>query len=201
MEIRKSEESPLFRLFSVEGFMAEEEVSKTFERPLECGECKRPVKVLYTEIVGKNITKTAMCEDCPVLRHKLHGQAIVSNQLIEGLTSLCCGGCGLTLDEVRMGSELGCPLCYEIFSDEIIHELSQIERIPPKYLGPKKPGSLHVGRSPGEQQAIDPSLKLLTLQQTLHETLSREDYEQAAWLRDQIKALEDQTRKEQTHGT
>jgi protein arginine kinase activator len=178
--------------------MAEEETSKTFERPLECGECKRPIKVLYTEIVGKTVTRTAMCEECPVLRNKLHGQSIPTKQPQEGPAALCCGGCGLTLDEVRMGSELGCPLCYEIFAEEIFHELSQIERLPPKYLGQKRPGILHAGRSPGEHQAIDPSLKLLTLQQALHDTLRREDYEQAAWLRDQIKALEDQSRKEQT---
>ena len=32
-------------------------------------------------------------------------------------------------------------------------------------------------------------MQLVALHQALHETLSREDYEQAAWLRDQIKAL------------
>ena len=46
-----------------------------------------------------------------------------------------------------------------------------------------------MGRTPGQAVAINPSLKLLALHQALNETLSREDYEQAAWLRDQIKAL------------
>ena len=108
--------------------------------------------------------------------------------------SLVCGGCGLTLDEVKMGSPLGCPLCYEIFGDEVVHELVQLERLPPKFGHQKKGESLHVGRSPGQQQQIDPSLKLLSLQQALHETLGREDYEQAALLRDQIREIEEKSK-------
>ncbi len=46
-----------------------------------------------------------------------------------------------------------------------------------------------MGRAPGEKIEISPSLKLIALNEALSETLSREDYEQAAWLRDQIKKL------------
>ena len=45
------------------------------ERPLECcGECRRPIQVIYTEIVGKTITRFAMCGECPVLDQRLHGK-------------------------------------------------------------------------------------------------------------------------------
>jgi len=161
------------------------------ERPLECSECRKPIKVAYTEVIGKNITKVGMCAECPLLQKKLRGSSAILSQESETATSLCCGSCGLSLEEVKMGASLGCPLCYEIFSDEIFHELSTLETIPPKYLLQKKSSLIHTGRTPGKQQEIDPSLKLLTLQQALHETLQREDYEQAAWLRDQIKTLED----------
>ena len=43
------------------------------ERPVECGQCKKPVKVLYKEIVGESKTCTEMCADCPILQEKLHG--------------------------------------------------------------------------------------------------------------------------------
>ena len=115
---------------------------------------------------------------------------------------MVCGGCGLTLDEMKMGAPLGCPLCYDIYSEEIVRELAQLERIPVKAVFQKRGEPLHKGKTPGQPHEIDPSLKLLALQQALHETLGREDYEQAAMLRDQIRKIEEQTKgkEEKEHG-
>jgi len=169
----------------------EEKRPQDLERPLECCQCRRPIEVCYTESVGQQITRFGMCKECPVLMAKLYGQKE------EGPSSatLCCGSCGITFDEVRMGAQLGCPLCYEIFSDEIVHELVLLEKIPPKLGVSRKSGPIHCGRVPGQVQEIDPSMKVLELQQVLHETLKREDYEQAARLRDQIRAIEQTRRK------
>ncbi len=41
-------------------------------------------------------------------------------------------------------------------------------------------------------QEINPSLRILALNEALNEMLKSEKYEQAAWLRDQIKALTDE---------
>ena len=43
------------------------------ERPLDCTECKKPIAVLYTEIVGNRMTRTSMCADCPHLERRLYG--------------------------------------------------------------------------------------------------------------------------------
>ena len=166
------------------------------DRPLECGgECRRPITTIYTEIVGKNITKMAMCAECPVLRQRLHGGGAIQRTPNGAPTDLACGGCGLTLDEVKMGAPLGCPLCYDIFCDEVLRELVQLERIPAKYAVQRKGEPLHIGRTREQHQEIDPSLKLLALQQALHETLGKENYEQAALLRDQIKEIEEKTKE------
>jgi protein arginine kinase activator len=100
---------------------------------------------------------------------------------------LCCGQCGTTLESVRLGSPLGCPECYEIFSDILILEMQKHE----KGASPKSAPPLHIGRAPGEDTKAKPALRLLALNEALSETLNREDYEQAAWLRDQIKVLSD----------
>jgi protein arginine kinase activator len=174
------------------------------ERPIECsGECRRPIHIIYTEVVGKSVTRCAMCDECPVLRQKMHGGGTIVQQTPgEAPAELVCGGCGLTLDEVKVGANLGCPLCYDVFGEEIFRELVQLERVPPKFALLTKAPPLHLGRTPGQQHDIDPSLKLLDLQQTLHETLGREDYEQAAKLRDQIRKIEEQSKgvKEKEHG-
>lgn len=163
------------------------------ERPIECTECKRPIAVWYTEIVGTTISQTSMCAECPVLQRKLHGQTGVTELgHVPGETSLACGECGTTLDALRVGNPLGCSNCYEVFDDIIVSELISLDKLPQRMMANKKNAPFHIGRGPGEIREISPSVRLLALNEALSETLKREDYEQAAWLRDQIKALTDE---------
>lgn len=157
------------------------------ERHLECSECKKPIAICYTEIVGKVMYRVVMCDECPLLRQRLYGFATPTEEV--GAAGLCCGICGLRADEIRMGALLGCSLCYEIFEEIIIHELLAAGRVPQKTTLMKKGESLHAGRILGAQLEENVSKKLLALHEALNETISREDYEQAAWLRDEIKAL------------
>lgn len=169
------------------------------DRPLECGECKKVITVVYTEIVGGTITRTSMCADCPELQRRLYG--VSSAEHIYNQTghdaSLGCGNCGTTLEEVKRGHRLGCMECYEVFNDLLVSELLAANRISPRVLGTKKSMPIHMGRAPGESLAINPSSRLLALNEALRETLNREDYEQAAWLRDQIRALTENGEKEE----
>lgn len=158
------------------------------DRPMECTECKKPIAVHYTEIMGGNMIHTMMCNDCPILQQKLKGSGSLHTQL-EGETDLCCGNCGTTLESVRMGNALGCSTCYEVFGDILLPELLASNKISPRITPTKRSIPIHIGRSKGEAPEINPSLRLLALNEALNETLKREDYEQAAWLRDQIKAL------------
>ena len=171
------------------------------DRPLECGECKKPVVIRYTEIVGDTITHTSMCADCPELQRRLHGTA--PRELVANLTGspagLECGNCGTTLEEVKRGHRLGCPNCYTVFDHILLQELQAAHRLPGRIAPAKKGAPIHIGRSPGESVVISPSSRLLALNEALKETLSREDYEQAASLRDQIKELtESEHLKEQS---
>lgn len=158
------------------------------DRPLECSDCKKPIAVRYTEVVGNTITHTVMCADCPHLEHRLHG--IPARELAEqGGGSLCCGNCGTTLQSVRTGSLLGCSDCYEVFGDVILSDLIAMGKVSSKYSSARKSTPIHIGRGTGEVKEIKPSVRLLALNEALDETLQREDYEQAAWLRDQIKQI------------
>lgn len=164
------------------------------ERPVECGHCRKPVKVIYKEIVGKTILTTEMCADCPVLQQKLHGESVGVPSGEAGDTGLCCGNCLTTLESVKTGNPLGCSQCYSVFSDLIITQLTQSNTIPStlkKNLTIKRGQPLHMGKSPDKAVSIAASSRLLALNEALNEALKKENYEQAAWLRDQIKALTD----------
>lgn len=165
------------------------EGEEQFERPIECSECKRSIAVHYTEIVGNTISHVYMCNECPILRHRLHGTPHIEHTGAHSSaeTGLACGNCGTTLDAIRLGTPLGCNVCYEVFDGIILPEMLAAHKLPPRITNGKK--SAHRGRSPGEIQEISPSLRLLALNEALNEMLKTEDYEQAALLRDQIKAL------------
>jgi protein arginine kinase activator len=165
------------------------------ERHIECSECKRPIVTCYTEVVGKTVYRLSMCAICPVLKNRLHGTPLHEPSLVGVSTSeLCCGNCGTTAGAIRMGSLVGCGTCYEIFENLLIQELSAAERALYKVQGAKRPAPLHLGKVPGQPLHMNPAQHLLSLHQALGETLRREDYEQAAWLRDQIKALTEETK-------
>lgn len=170
------------------------------DRPLECSECKKPIAVRYIEIVGNNITQTSMCADCPELQRRLYGtnpSELVANQVVEA--GLECGNCGTTLEDVRRGHSLGCAECYTVFGDVLLIEMQAAGRLPTRIFPLKKTGPIHIGRSPGERLTINFSSRLLALNEALKETLKHEDYEQAAWLRDQIRALTEDEEQNKRH--
>lgn len=171
------------------------------DRPLECSECRKPIAVRYIEIVGHNMTQTSMCADCPELQRRLYGtnpKELIANQVADA--GLECGNCGTTLEDVRRGHFLGCAECYNVFGDVLLMELKASNRLSQRLFPLKKSGPIHIGRSPGERLTINLASRLLALNEALKETLKREDYEQAAWLRDQIKALtEDEDKIKREH--
>ena len=99
--------------------------------------------------------------------------------------------CQTTLENVFMGYPLGCRECYSIFEHIILKELIKTGKVP-KQLIPKdtiKNVALHVGKSPYVAKDDLTIKKIGSLHEALNEALKKENYEQAAWLRDQINTL------------
>ncbi|MES2345247.1 MAG: UvrB/UvrC motif-containing protein [Chlamydiota bacterium] len=167
------------------------------DRPVECSHCKKSIKTNYKEIVGRQVICTGMCADCPVLERRLHGELPHYDQqtkTLENETSLYCSNCHTSLDAVKMGDPLGCSECYSVFGDLLAQELTTQGKIPSrlqKTFRGKKTTSIHAGKSPTQEMSIPGTARLATLNEALGDALKQENYEQAAWLRDQIKALKE----------
>lgn len=174
------------------------------ERPVECSQCKKPSKVIYKEIVGNTINCTQMCSDCPILEQKLHGvppKSSVAEAPSEAEAHLYCGTCHTSLNEVKMGNPLGCMECYSVFGDVLISQLIEENKIPlhlKKGLNLRKNQPIHIGKSPGKPVIMPSAGQLIALNEALNEAVKKENFEEAAWIRDQIKALKE---KKEENGT
>jgi protein arginine kinase activator len=95
-------------------------------------------------------------------------------------SALTCPDCGLSLTEFRAKGRLGCARCYEVFAEHVGPLLERIHS-----------ASAHKGRLPHraaekEQRAT----RLAELKRRLDEAVRSEDYEAAATIRDELRALE-----------
>ena len=92
-----------------------------------------------------------------------------------------CPHCGITYAEFRARGRLGCPNDYEIFLEELQPLLERIHH----------GGSQHVGKSPATSGGrSEADRELIELRRALAEAVQREQYEEAARIRDRIREIE-----------
>jgi protein arginine kinase activator len=100
---------------------------------------------------------------------------IVANvgELVGELAEMSCPDCGIKFMEFRAGGRLGCPQDYWVFSKGL---LSLLQR----YHGTTR----HVGKTARRREGAMERLRLRT---RLREAIAREEYEEAARLRDLLR--------------
>lgn len=167
--------------------MSNESFSENFDRPIECSGCQNPIGTYYTQVVDESIKKHCMCNECPILQEKLfHASKETASLTSAQPSKLCCGRCGMTLEDIFQSRRLGCAECYSVFEDVLIKELVKDQIIPKEMANAP---TFHTGSSPGENVELGSSVQLLALNEALIDMVEKEEYEQAARIRDQINEL------------
>lgn len=169
-----------------------------------CRECnQRPATLHFTKIVNGEKAEIHLCEKCAHEKGDMFmfsaGPGFSINNLLAGLLNINdelpdskqspfkheeviqCDRCSMTLQQFIKVGRFGCAHCYEVFQDQLnpilrrLHSgnLSHGGKIP-KRIG----GNLHVRKN------------IETLKQTLKDLISREEFEDAAHVRDEIRSLE-----------
>ena len=156
------------------------------ERPIECNQCKKTLTVQYKEIAHGTITTTKMCSDCPVLQKKLHGCSSDELSQPDFDKHLECHNCHTSYEEITAGTALGCEQCYAVFEGAVLHFLKSHELIAP-HMGP----ALHLGPTSDGKSEVGSFQQVMELNDELNKALAQENYEEAAWLRDQIKTMKE----------
>lgn len=172
--------------------MSELESSESFT----CYLCHQPATVCFVEINQDSHTQYYLCSHCPYPTpyYSKHKEVFCIGGDRQPI-SLVCGHCkmGWCLQD---NPSMGCHLCYTSFRTQLISLLIQHDAISSSFaLDCSHQEVFHIGRHPGTSAIMNPFMQLIALNEALQDTLAREDYEQAASIRDQIKHLKDQ----QTH--
>lgn len=172
-----------------------------------CDRCqKRDAKILYTEIINGIKKEQHLCEECatdytsfqmekPLLNSELTLGDLLSTLLDtyssvdkkmsgEPLPSITCKHCGITYDEFIQKGRFGCTHCYQDFHEQLGKTFKGIQG-----------SDIHIGKRPKDFVAA--SLDRVAIGFTeiekfalkLQEAIEKEEFEEAARLRDLIKQM------------
>lgn len=165
---------------------------------MQCEKCKKAkATVFLTQIVNGTMQKVDLCEKCAkemgvtdaggfsladmLLNMETHE---ILQPILKPEREKVCPACGYTEENLRKTGKLGCDHCYEIFSDFLKGILPEFHKT-----------IQHRGKSPARQmQGVAQQQKLEDLEKELNAAIKGEKFEEAAWLRDQIKALHSQVK-------
>lgn len=166
-----------------------------------CGKCKQREATVH--IVRMNGKDKVQMDLCPVCAEKYYGKlkdkmvfsqdgsallkAILANpqQFGSMFTGAAddkrCPVCRTTGKIIRKTGLAGCPECYKVFAEELQPIIEKVQK-----------AGEHCGYVPeGMLESLEKKRTLQELQQEIAELIEREEYEEAAVVRDKIRALED----------
>ncbi|MBP2655264.1 MAG: UvrB/UvrC protein [Firmicutes bacterium] len=161
-----------------------------------CDDCKeRPVSVHITKINNNQKTEKHLCEQCAQkygeiqfsTDNQFSVQDFLKGMFNHSFTNVPqyreethCPNCGMTYSDFSRNGKIGCGECYAAYGERLEPLLRRIHGT-----------STHTGKIPkrsGGKLALKQRLK--QLKQELEQCVGREEYEQAAKVRDEIKAID-----------
>lgn len=157
-----------------------------------CQFCKvKEATVHVTEIADNKVKKVDACAACAkeknyndptafaLADHLLGlGASQKMEEAAEAVGTLSCDQCGYTQADFKKSGRLGCARCYEVFSDGLDSVLKTMHK-----------DTRHRGKVPASiQKVLSTSQLMQRLARELQEAIGREDFENAARIRDEIKA-------------
>lgn len=163
-----------------------------------CSICqKNEAKVHLTQIVDDKMQKVDLCEECSKAKGVTDPAGFSLADLLLGLGAapeavetkpvakpgeLACPVCGLAQSDFKKSGRFGCPQCYSTFAEALPAMLKTMHR-----------GLRHCGKVPASfRPKREPTDQIKQLSRRLEKAIEAENFEEAAQLRDQIRALKQQ---------
>ena len=166
-----------------------------------CNVCgKNQATVHLTEIIDDQITELHICEECAQKKGAQMESHFGLSDLLAGLADmgsqfnnktkteikLKCPKCGLTYEDFKKVGRLGCGECYTAFKETLVPLLKRIHG-----------STQHFGKSPMKvAKTVKAKNELQELKEKLQKAIQKEEFEEAAKLRDKVRELEKKSSKE-----
>lgn len=162
---------------------------------MHCDHCGEQEAVIHlTQIVDNEMSTFHLCETCAAEKGLEPGVASANVPLTDFIAQMGktlptetieaageCSYCGLTPDDFKRTGRLGCSHCYVTFEPHLRKLMRRLHG-----------GTQHVGKVylPPDPSEADREHRLVGLRRKLDRAIETEDFERAAQIRDQIRALE-----------
>ncbi len=163
-----------------------------------CEYCNiKPATVIIKQDVGGEIKTIHVCKDCAAAIGVTFEENADSSDTMDEMDSffasmfsnkkktassgatLTCDFCGMTLRELQKTGKVGCANCYTVFADTMDDAIRHIHA-----------SNKHHGKVPSRVDGVmSITRKIEALKSKLNVAVQNEEYEEAARLRDEIKAL------------
>lgn len=159
-----------------------------------CQNCKKQEATTHIKrIVNGESTEAHLCADCAKSLGYSNAFSDFGFGFSDMLSSLFepaavgrlsnsvlrCEKCGCSFNDIVKSGKVGCADCYETFYDKL---MPSVERIHGR--------TQHEGKIPNGSPVQKKNSRIDELREQLQNAVNLQDYETAASLRDQIKALE-----------
>lgn len=169
-----------------------------------CDNCKsREAKIYYTEIIDGCKKEQHLCEECakkftsfqmeaPTLSKQFTLGTLLSSLLSAYEESkeekveekvLTCDHCGMTYQEFIKTGMFGCPQCYQSFHKPLEDCIKNIQG------ATKHTGKVPVGFQTATEKLLGSMSEIDRLTIRLQQAIEKEEFEEAAKLRDTIKEI------------
>lgn len=168
-----------------------------------CG--KNEASVHLTEVINDQTRELHLCEVCAQEKGAAAAEQFGLAGLLAGLTEAGlktglragenpkCAECRMTYQDFRKSGRLGCGACYETFRKYLAPLLKRIHGST-EYAGALAPpaagGAARKAEPARASKGPEPAHALARLKEQLKEAVAAERFEEAARLRDKIRALE-----------
>lgn len=160
-----------------------------------CDNCKKNEATVHTiQYINGNMTEKHLCKECAEqygnsLKELTNFDFFSNNDFIKDFFNVklpeekTCPVCGFSFDDFKRSGFLGCPECYKTFRREIIPMLRRVHG-----------NTKHVGAIPeAEGKEMQIKNRINELKNKLNDAVAKEDFEEAAKLRDEINGLKKET--------
>jgi len=150
-----------------------------------CEECgKQPAEVVLTTVVNGQSTTRHLCREC-VKKYKAGDiQAVLAAVLStmaqkQQTPDITCPNCGETYAEFQKSGMLGCAECYQAFRKELTPLITRVQG-----------RAQHAGRRPPVSEEEQKRLQMMEdLRAKMEAAVAEENFEEAARLRDELRAM------------